>query len=254
MIEEKVGSVKKVLVVDDDANIRAVLEYRLKSENYLVRLAVDGLDALRQMSMDDYDLVILDLLLPEIDGLNVLQRIKNDPRTSDVPVIVLSALSGSSYCDRATTVGAERYIAKYGMDMKKLAKEFNVTVRTLNNWMKVKKKFTAAIKRGRELSAESIEHTLRQLAMPHDEETVTYEGVDFTEKNKKLKTTAHIQAVKERKIKKGVVSVPAAKMILAADDPNRFSTKIKQEGPVTDALTKILSEIDGKQRGIPGDD
>jgi len=110
--KEKVGSMKKVLVVDDDANIRAVLEYRLKSENYTVRLAVDGLDALRQISMDDFDLVILDLMLPEIDGLNVLQRIKSDPRTSDVPVIILSALSGSSYCDRATTLGAERYIAK----------------------------------------------------------------------------------------------------------------------------------------------
>ena len=107
MIKEKVGSVKKVLVVDDDANIRAVLEYRLKSENYGVRLAVDGLDALRQMSMDDFDLVILDLLLPEIDGLNVLQRIKSDPRTSDVPVIVLSALSGSSYCDRGARKGCQ---------------------------------------------------------------------------------------------------------------------------------------------------
>jgi len=110
----KVGAMKKVLVVDDDANIRAVLEYRLKSENYAVRLAVDGLDALRQICADDFDLIILDLLLPEIDGLSVLQRIKSDPRTSDVPVIVLSALSGSSYCDRATTLGAERYIAKSG--------------------------------------------------------------------------------------------------------------------------------------------
>jgi len=111
-VEEKTGPVKKVLVVDDDANIRAVLEYRLRSENYAVCLAVDGLDALRQIGADDFDLVILDLLLPEIDGLSVLQRIKSDPRTSDVPVIVLSALSGSSYCDRATTLGAERYIAK----------------------------------------------------------------------------------------------------------------------------------------------
>ena len=111
-VKEKAGLVKKVLVVDDDAVIRAVLNYRLKGENYAVSLAVDGLDALRQISEDDFDLIILDLLLPKKDGLKVLQRIKNDPRTSDIPVIVLSALSGSSYCDRATMSGADRYFAK----------------------------------------------------------------------------------------------------------------------------------------------
>lgn len=111
-VEEKAKPVRKVLVVDDDANIRAVLEYRLKSENYVVRLANDGLDALRQIGADDFDLIILDLLLPEMDGLAVLQKIKSDPRTSGVPVIVLSALSGKGYSDRASILGAERYIAK----------------------------------------------------------------------------------------------------------------------------------------------
>ena len=57
-------------------------------------------------------MVILDLLLPDLDGLNVLQRLKSDPRTCDVPVIVLSALSGRGYSDRAMGLGAKRYIAK----------------------------------------------------------------------------------------------------------------------------------------------
>lgn len=109
---DEVRPVKKVLVVDADANIRAVLEYRLERENYSVCLAVDGLDALRQVAADSFDLIILDVLLPEIDGLTVLERIKGDPRTSEVPVIVLSALSGSRYSDRAALLGAERYIEK----------------------------------------------------------------------------------------------------------------------------------------------
>jgi CheY-like chemotaxis protein len=75
-------------------------------------MAVDGPDALRKVSAEPFDLMILDVLLPGIDGLEVLQRIKSDPSTRDMPVIVLSALSGRAYSDRAVELGADECIAK----------------------------------------------------------------------------------------------------------------------------------------------
>jgi len=104
--------VKKVLIVDSDAQFRAVLRYGLERADYVVGVAVDGAEALREVSAEAYDLVILDLLLPEVGGLEVVQRIKSDPQTRDVPVIVLSAVSGGAYSRRATELGASRYVAK----------------------------------------------------------------------------------------------------------------------------------------------
>ena len=103
---------KRVLVVDADAQFRAVLRYRLKRERYEVCMAVDGPDALRKASTEPFDLMILDVLLPGIDGLEVLQRIKSDPNTQQTPVIVLSALSGRAFSDRAVELGADECIAK----------------------------------------------------------------------------------------------------------------------------------------------
>ena len=103
---------KRVLVVDADAQFRAVLRHRLKRERYEVCVAADGPDALRKARAEPFDLMILDVLLPGIDGLEVLHRIKSDPSTQDMPVIVLSALSGRAYSDRAAELGADECIAK----------------------------------------------------------------------------------------------------------------------------------------------
>lgn len=142
----------------------------------------------------------------------------------------------------------ERYIARYLMDMKAVAAEFGVCKKTLNNWMNEVPKFAAAVKKGRQLSAEVIEHTLRKLAVPHDEVTVTYVNA----KGKKGKPGKEV--LFDKKVKKGVVNVHAADRILRADVPERFGNKIKHEGPVVDALANILSEMDGNQRGIPSED
>ena len=75
-------------------------------------MAVDGPDALRRASAEPFDLMILDVLLPGIDGLDVLQRVKSDPSTQGIPVIVLSALSGRAYSDRAAELGADACIPK----------------------------------------------------------------------------------------------------------------------------------------------
>ena len=120
---------KRVLVVDADAQFRAVLRYRLKRERYEVCMAVDGPDALRKASTKPFDLMILDVLLPGIDGLEVLQRIKSDPNTQQTPVIVLSALSGRAFSDRAVELGADECIAK-PVSLQRLIEEIRSVLRS----------------------------------------------------------------------------------------------------------------------------
>ena len=129
---------------------------------------------------------------------------------------------------------AERYIARYKMDYDGLADLLEVSVRTIYSWMKDKPKFAAAIERGKKLDAESLEHTARKLASPHDEVTVIYEGV----KGKKRK-----EQVRERRVKKDVVSQNALFKVLAVDEPNRFGKRIAIDAgeSITDIMAKVLS-------------
>jgi two-component system phosphate regulon response regulator PhoB len=101
-----------IMVVDDDANIRAVLKYRFERENYAVQLATNGLEALRQIDSQCPDLIILDLMMPEMDGLQLLSRLKDTPLTQDIPVIVLTALGRNSYSARTRALGAVGLVVK----------------------------------------------------------------------------------------------------------------------------------------------
>ncbi|HIC94297.1 MAG TPA: response regulator [Anaerolineae bacterium] len=100
------------MIVDDEVNIRTALKYRLKKEGYSVLLAVDGLEALDKVASERPDLIILDLMLPRMDGYQVLERLKGDPRTADIPVIVLTARGGRGDRARSLELGAASFVAK----------------------------------------------------------------------------------------------------------------------------------------------
>jgi len=82
---------KRILVVDDDVNIRTALRLRLERDSFIVYTAADGEDALKQVHEQLPDLVILDLGLPRRDGLDVLASMKNSPATAAIPVVILTA-------------------------------------------------------------------------------------------------------------------------------------------------------------------
>ena len=103
---------KKIMIVDDEVNIRTALKYRLKKEGYSVLLAVDGLEALDKVALERPDLIILDLMLPRMDGYEVLKRLKGDPRTADIPVIVLTARGEKEDRARSLELGAASFMAK----------------------------------------------------------------------------------------------------------------------------------------------
>jgi class 3 adenylate cyclase len=102
----------RLLVVDDDESNRDMLGRRLQRNGYTVQLAANGVEATRLLRASPYDLVLLDLIMPGLDGYQVLLKMKHDPALREVPVIMLSALDQESGIARCIELGAEDYIAK----------------------------------------------------------------------------------------------------------------------------------------------
>jgi adenylate cyclase len=101
-----------ILVVDDNAANRDVLERRLSREGHTVVTAASGAAALQYLTERDFDLVLLDLIMPEMSGFEVLRRLKANEQTRDIPVIVISALDEIDSVVRCIEAGAEDYLSK----------------------------------------------------------------------------------------------------------------------------------------------
>ena len=109
MIQKSTSNKEKVLVVDDEASIRRILDTRLSMIGYVVITACDGEEALSLFKKEDPNLVILDVMMPKLDGYGVCQEIR---KNSDVPIIMLTALG--DVADRITglELGADDYVIK----------------------------------------------------------------------------------------------------------------------------------------------
>ncbi|QGZ38582.1 diguanylate cyclase (GGDEF)-like protein [Pseudoduganella flava] len=105
------NSLQKVLVADDDAINREVLAELLKPE-YTVLLAKDGAQALERAARHVPDLILLDVMMPDMDGFEVLRRLRDDPRTADVAVIFVSGMGRPEDEANGLKAGASDYIAK----------------------------------------------------------------------------------------------------------------------------------------------
>ncbi len=101
-----------ILVVDDDPANRDLLERRLHREGYTVTAADNGLQALKLLRAGSFDLVLLDLIMPGLDGYQVLAKLKSDPALMHLPVVMISALDQENGIARCIEMGAEDYIAK----------------------------------------------------------------------------------------------------------------------------------------------
>ena len=112
----KVGKPRKnfyaVLVVEDDVTIQELLVRRLKKEGYATTEASNGLEALRKLKEREFDLVLLDIMMPEIDGFEVLRRIRGSSETKDLPVIMITALNSVDSVKECMQSGVDEYIVK----------------------------------------------------------------------------------------------------------------------------------------------
>jgi DNA-binding response OmpR family regulator len=103
---------KKILLVEDEKNIVLGVTICLRSAGLIVDVAEDGVDALSKIEVEKPDLVLLDLVMPRLNGLDALQAMKENEKTKDIPVIVLSARAQEEDIQRAMELGAADYMAK----------------------------------------------------------------------------------------------------------------------------------------------
>jgi diguanylate cyclase (GGDEF)-like protein len=103
---------ERILVVDDDPDILKFVEMNLELDGFEVTLAGGGREALEQAKASPPDLMLLDVMMPEIDGLTVLRRMRSDPSMANIPVIVLTARSLAEDRVKGLDLGADDYITK----------------------------------------------------------------------------------------------------------------------------------------------
>lgn len=103
---------KRILIVEDEESLLKLESILLTTKGYIVQGVANGIAALEAIAETPPDLVLLDVMLPGLDGFEVCQQIKNNPRTSHIPVILLTAKKSPEDVARGKEVGADQYITK----------------------------------------------------------------------------------------------------------------------------------------------
>jgi DNA-binding response OmpR family regulator len=112
----------QILVIEDDAFLRKAYEVSLRSQGFDVILATDGALGLRMAEAIHPDAILLDVLLPMLTGVEVLQRLKHHPALSNIPVIVFSASCDPEDARVVLALGAKAYVCKSEIDLQELGK------------------------------------------------------------------------------------------------------------------------------------
>ena len=101
-----------VLIVEDEKDIVKMLDYNLRKEGFRIFSANNGEDGLDMARRENPDLILLDLMLPEMDGLDVCKAVKNDAKTTHIPIIILTAKAQESDKVVGLELGADDYVTK----------------------------------------------------------------------------------------------------------------------------------------------
>lgn len=102
----------KIMIVDDCLTTRKLLGHYLKSRGYSVVFAENGLDALEKLSADRVNLIMTDLNMPYMDGMELIKTLKTDPNLSDIPVLMVTTENDAMEKERALQFGADGYVVK----------------------------------------------------------------------------------------------------------------------------------------------
>lgn len=115
---------KKILLVDDEPNIIMSLEYTFKKQNFEVFIARDGQEALDILKNEQPDLIILDIMMPNVDGYATIESVKKNEKLSNCKIIFLSAKNKESDIEKGMQLGADAYLTK-PFSIKKLVEQVN---------------------------------------------------------------------------------------------------------------------------------
>lgn len=102
----------KILIVEDDPTTVQLIEFLLKKNNFEVLIAYNGVEALQIAKKEKLDLILMDVMMPKMDGIEAIEKLKKDENTRDIPIIILSALGQEMDVMRGLQVGASSYIVK----------------------------------------------------------------------------------------------------------------------------------------------
>ena len=103
---------KTILIIEDDKFLRELIAKKLIKEEYNISEAIDGEEGMKKIAEEKPDLILLDLILPGIDGFEVMSRMKEDPSLSQIPIIILSNLGQKEEIERGINLGAKDYLIK----------------------------------------------------------------------------------------------------------------------------------------------
>ena len=106
------SKIKKILIVDDEPNILMTLEYTFKKKNFLVFIARDGEEALELLKTERPNIILLDIMMPKVDGYATLEVIKKDEKLKNCKVIFLSAKNKESDIKKGLSLGADAFMTK----------------------------------------------------------------------------------------------------------------------------------------------
>lgn len=102
----------KILIIEDDALLSRMYETIFVANNYQVETAADGEEGMVSARSSNPTLILLDIMMPKLNGLEMLKRLKNDPQLKQIPVVILTNLAGTSDVQAALQLGAVSYIIK----------------------------------------------------------------------------------------------------------------------------------------------
>lgn len=103
---------EKILIVDDEENIVKLVKINLERAGYITAVAYDGVEALKKIKEEKPDLIVLDVLMPEMNGIDVLKKLKSDNETRKIPVIMLTIKSSDKDIFKGWQEGADSYLTK----------------------------------------------------------------------------------------------------------------------------------------------
>ena len=103
---------KKILIVDDRPEVVELVRVTLEGEDYEIVDASDGKEALKKVRLEKPDLVLLDVVMPKMNGFEVCRKLKKDPQTKEIPIIMLTAKAQKVDKEKGREVGASDYITK----------------------------------------------------------------------------------------------------------------------------------------------
>jgi len=103
---------KKILIIEDDPFLSEMYAAKLNQNDFQTEVATDGKSGLAKIKADKPDLVLLDIVLPKMDGFEILKAIKGDPKFKDVPIVLLTNLGQKSEVEKGLSLGADEYIIK----------------------------------------------------------------------------------------------------------------------------------------------